>query len=167
MGTLSFLFGYSGRIGRLAYAAAALVFPLVGWLLQAVCEWLPLTLVQQFTASFAIELLIDLAGTVSGCALTVKRLHDLNKPGTWLISAGIFSPTQWLELVAKPGDVAPNDFGEPSPPLRWRGDQPPSQPDEPAWATRALDSAPAPAPATKPSANPTSAPSFGRRPRTT
>jgi uncharacterized membrane protein YhaH (DUF805 family) len=79
-----------------------------------------------FLVNLAIALILEFLGLnfigwvyslilfVPGLALTVRRLHDINKSGKWALIA-LFPFVGWIWLIlllAKPGDEGTNAYGE-------------------------------------------------------
>jgi uncharacterized membrane protein YhaH (DUF805 family) len=103
---------FSGRVSRAAY--------LLAWMLLAVLQGLPLyrfMLVpedsreaQVWAMVFGIMALFSLWSSV---ALTVKRLHDVGRPG--IMSVSLFIPVvsivAFIWLCIYPGEAGPNRYG--------------------------------------------------------
>ena len=56
---------------------------------------------------------IVLAGIWAGCAMTVKRLHDLERPGWhwWLLLVPFYNVYLGLVLIFAQGTIGPNQYG--------------------------------------------------------
>lgn len=107
-----FFFRFKGRVNRAAY--------FLGWLFVNVIQVFPLyrfTLVpeesaegQRWALLFAIVLIVSIWSTI---ALTVKRLHDIGRPG--IISAALVVPVisliAFVALCVMRGDPGPNRYG--------------------------------------------------------
>ncbi len=75
------LFGFSGRINRAKYWIAGVIYVVL-----VVVAAVVLTMVLGFgKAFFAVAGIIYLVMAVSGVAVGIKRLHDRNKSGWWLL----------------------------------------------------------------------------------
>jgi uncharacterized membrane protein YhaH (DUF805 family) len=105
-------FRLTGRVSRAAY--------FLGGLFIAVLQAFPLyrfTLVPEGTPEnqvwAIVFFIIFVASLWSNIALTVKRLHDLGKPGLWslVIFVPIVSIVAFIVLCLFPGDPGPNRYG--------------------------------------------------------
>ncbi len=75
------LFGFSGRINRAKYWIVSLIY-----LVLTVVAAVVLATVLGFGAAFfAVVGIIYLVLVISGVAVAIKRLHDRNKSGWWLL----------------------------------------------------------------------------------
>ena len=56
---------------------------------------------------------VAVAGVVAGLAITVKRLHDIGRPGWhwWLLMIPLYNIYLALVLLFKQGSIGPNEFG--------------------------------------------------------
>lgn len=105
-------FRFSGRVSRAAYFLAGMLIAVV-----QVFVLYRFTLVtpesSQGQAWAMIFFIVFLASIWSYLALTVKRLHDINKPG--IISIALFIPVisiaAYIALCLFPGDPGPNQYG--------------------------------------------------------
>jgi uncharacterized membrane protein YhaH (DUF805 family) len=83
MDWMDFLFGFQGRINRAKYWLFVLISLIVGLLLSA------LTYVFQTIGlgmiGIIIAVIVDIAFFVAGIAVGIKRLHDRDKSGWWLL----------------------------------------------------------------------------------
>jgi uncharacterized membrane protein YhaH (DUF805 family) len=83
MDWMDFLFGFQGRINRAKYWLFVLISLIVGILLSA------LTYVFQTIGlgmiGIIIAVIVDIAFFVAGIAVGIKRLHDRDKSGWWLL----------------------------------------------------------------------------------
>ncbi len=106
-------FGISGRVSRAAY--------FLGGLLLLVVQMFPLyrfTLVPEESAqaqTWAMVFgLVVLVSIWSNIALTIKRLHDVNRPG--FLALTLFIPVisilVFIALCFYPGDPGPNKYGQ-------------------------------------------------------
>jgi uncharacterized membrane protein YhaH (DUF805 family) len=106
-------FRFSGRVSRAAYFLAGLLIAIV----QAFLLY-RFTLVadgsaagQGWAAAFWLVMVIAVWANI---ALSVKRLHDMGKPG--LIAVVLFIPVisiiAFIALCLMPGEVGPNRYGE-------------------------------------------------------
>jgi uncharacterized membrane protein YhaH (DUF805 family) len=75
---VNLLFGFSGRINRAKFWIAVLVYVIVN---------IVMSLIQYALGSFGAILagLVAIAIFISGIAVALKRLHDRNRPGWWLV----------------------------------------------------------------------------------
>jgi uncharacterized membrane protein YhaH (DUF805 family) len=105
-------FRFSGRVSRAAYFLAGLLLAIV----QAFLLY-RFTLVPEESAAsqgwaVAFWLVMGLA-IWANVALSVKRLHDIGKPG--IIAAVLFIPVisiiAFIALCLIPGDPGPNQYG--------------------------------------------------------
>jgi uncharacterized membrane protein YhaH (DUF805 family) len=105
-------FRLTGRVSRAAY--------FLGGLFIAILQAFPLyrfTLVPEGTPEnqvwAIVFFIIFVASLWSNIALTVKRLHDLGKPGLWslVIFVPIVSIVAFIVLCLFPGDPGPNRYG--------------------------------------------------------
>jgi uncharacterized membrane protein YhaH (DUF805 family) len=105
-------FRFSGRVSRAAYFLAGLLLAIVQVFLLYRFTLVPQESAQgQFWAfAFWAAVLISIW---SNLALSVKRLHDLDKPG--IIAATLFIPVvsiiAFLVLCIIPGTPGPNRYG--------------------------------------------------------
>lgn len=104
-------FHLTSRIGRLRYLAYGLGLSLLGVVPLAIAWSLALL---SPTAGLAVGGLVDLALCVLSIAFSVRRLHDLDKSGWWLLL--VIVPLVNLGLIIYllffPGTVGENRFGE-------------------------------------------------------
>ena len=105
-------FRFSGRVSRAAYFLAGLLLAII----QAFLLY-RFTLVaegtsesQTWATAFWVVMLVSLWANV---ALSVKRLHDIGKPG--IIAAALFIPVisiiAFIALCLIPGNPGPNQYG--------------------------------------------------------
>jgi uncharacterized membrane protein YhaH (DUF805 family) len=68
------------------------------------------------SSSGPLEILFGLATIIPGIAVTVRRLHDVNKSGWWILIAftvvGIIPLIYWY---CQPGTPGKNQYGAPAP----------------------------------------------------
>jgi uncharacterized membrane protein YhaH (DUF805 family) len=106
-------FRFSGRVSRAAYFLAGLLLAVIQVFLLYRFTLVPQDSAQgQFWAlAFWAAVLISIWSNI---ALSVKRLHDLDKPG--IIAATLFIPVisiaAFLLLCIFPGTPGPNRYGE-------------------------------------------------------
>jgi uncharacterized membrane protein YhaH (DUF805 family) len=106
-------FRFSGRVSRAAYFLAGLLLAVI----QAFLLY-RFTLVAEESASgqgWAVAFWIVMVVAVwSNIALSVKRLHDIGKPG--VIAAALFIPVvsivAFIALCLIPGNPGPNQYGQ-------------------------------------------------------
>jgi uncharacterized membrane protein YhaH (DUF805 family) len=110
---LWFFFKFSGRVGRAAY--------ILGFLFTLMLVSLPLNQfirvpegspsAQGWSLVFGLTFLAFLWAHI---ALSVKRLHDLGRPG--ILSLALFIPVvsivAFVLLCAMPGNPGPNGYGQ-------------------------------------------------------
>src|SRR5205085_5460436 len=75
------LFGFSGRINRAKWWLALLVYFIVGIVIAII----GLLLGQNSIAAQAVPIIVNIAITVSAIAVGIKRLHDLDRTGWWML----------------------------------------------------------------------------------
>jgi uncharacterized membrane protein YhaH (DUF805 family) len=165
MGVVNFLFGFNGRVGRLAYFLGVLVFALLGGLvLMALGHEAGVK--DQGIVITLVETVVGFTSLASCLALGTKRCHDLNRSGWWLfaglaalfvavivffvvpvlgsiglIGASLFHFWQTIQLLFFKGDAGANDFGTPPAVMRQLTGAETSDAAEPAWAAQALKKA--------------------------
>ena len=102
------LFTFEGRIGRQAYwFAVVLLF--AGGLVASMLDWLLFG-----SASNLLSAVTGLVSFVAGLAVCIKRWHDRDKSGWWVLI--VFVPLiGWLWALIEngflPGTTGPNRFG--------------------------------------------------------
>ncbi|MGB6117962.1 MAG: DUF805 domain-containing protein [Mesorhizobium sp.] len=105
-------FGLSGRLSRVPYFLGFLFFNVV---LAFVVYRIILVPEQSAEAQFWSSVFV-FAGVVSMwwlTAMTIKRLHDINRPGllALLLFVPVVSIAAFLYLCIVPGDAGPNQYG--------------------------------------------------------
>ncbi len=78
VGTL--FFGFRGRLNRAKYWLAVVIYIVVSMVLQVLALALG-----QGTIMQILGLIVGIAMIISGIAIGIKRLHDRNKSGWWLL----------------------------------------------------------------------------------
>jgi uncharacterized membrane protein YhaH (DUF805 family) len=74
------LFGFQGRINRAKWWLAVLVYFIVSIIVNII------GFATNYSTIFTIlNLVVSIGMLVSGIAVGIKRLHDRNKPGWWLV----------------------------------------------------------------------------------
>jgi uncharacterized membrane protein YhaH (DUF805 family) len=162
MGIVKFLFGFNGRVGRLAYFLGTFGFAISG-LLILLALGLRIGVKNQDPIISTVEMVLNLASLLNCCALGTKRFHDLNKSGWWLFASigaflvafmltalvpalgvfaiggvGLFMVFQWIQLLFFKGDAGSNDYGNPPDVMKQlRGDDSTAD-GEPAWVAQAM-----------------------------
>jgi len=128
---------FSGRAQRAEYWVFALVNTLVLAvlvLLGGIAAWLGGEVAPLSIAPLALYVLVLL---VPSLAVSVRRLHDTNRSGWWLLLSLVpFGGLALLVLFALDGDTGPNAYG-PNPKAPPRG-QPAAQGSRWAWAVPAV-----------------------------
>lgn len=95
---VSLLFSFQGRINRAKYWIAMIAY------LSLTIAVAGLGLFFNFSTLFlVIAGMIALATIVSGCIVGIKRLHDRNKPGWWLLLFYLLSGV--LDVVGMTGKL--------------------------------------------------------------
>ena len=106
-------FGFSGRIGRAAYWMTALVFAVVS-LFAVSPVWLvvfdPNGNVTEAFVVIGLVALVMLAIFLSSIAVGIKRLHDRNKSGWWMLFFYVL-PSVLVVAAELSGDPATITFG--------------------------------------------------------
>jgi uncharacterized membrane protein YhaH (DUF805 family) len=74
------LFGFKGRINRGKYWLAVLIYVIVSLVMATIGYFAEDALSFQL-----LNLIVSIAATVSGIAVGLKRLHDRDKSGWWLL----------------------------------------------------------------------------------
>lgn len=106
-------FRFSGRVNRAAYFLAGLLLAVVQAFLlyrfMLVAEDSPAG--QGWAVAFWIVMIVAIWANI---ALSVKRLHDIDKPG--LIALALFIPVisiiAFIALCLIPGNPGPNQYGQ-------------------------------------------------------
>lgn len=106
-------FRFSGRVNRAAYFLAGLLLAVVQAFLlyrfMLVTEDSPAG--QGWAVAFWIVMIVAIWANI---ALSVKRLHDIDKPG--LIALALFIPVisiiAFIALCLIPGNPGPNQYGQ-------------------------------------------------------
>jgi uncharacterized membrane protein YhaH (DUF805 family) len=105
-------FRFSGRVSRAAYFLAGLLLAIVQAFLLYRFTLVPegTSESQGWAAAFWLVMLVSLWANV---ALSVKRLHDIGRPG--IIAAALFIPVisiiAFIALCLVPGNPGPNRYG--------------------------------------------------------
>ncbi len=110
------LFSFEGRANRSRYW----LVQVSGTILLAVYALIFAGLAEAFGPIFILPVLgVALVGAWVGLAVTVRRFHDLNRPGWHLLLLGIpiYNLYLWFLLLCRGGTVGRNVYG-PDPYLR-------------------------------------------------
>jgi uncharacterized membrane protein YhaH (DUF805 family) len=105
-------FRFSGRVSRAAYFLAGLLLAIVQAFLLYRFTLVPegTSESQGWAAAFWLVMLVSLWANV---ALSVKRLHDIGRPG--IIAAALFIPVisiiAFIAFCLVPGNPGPNRYG--------------------------------------------------------
>jgi uncharacterized membrane protein YhaH (DUF805 family) len=97
--------GFNGRAHRTEY-----------WMFTLVNAIIILALEVGATRSGTVgtvQLLYELCVLLPGLAVGMRRLHDINRSGWWILM-GLIPILGWIALIywyCRPGDVGPNDYG--------------------------------------------------------
>jgi len=106
-------FRFSGRVSRAVYFLAGLLLAIVQAFLLYRFTLVPegTSESQGWAAAFFVVMIVSLWANV---ALSVKRLHDIGKPG--IIAAALFIPVisivAFIALCLFPGNPGPNQYGD-------------------------------------------------------
>jgi uncharacterized membrane protein YhaH (DUF805 family) len=106
-------FRFSGRVSRAAYFLAGLFIAIVQAFLLYRFTLVPeeSTAGQGWAAAFWLVMVVAVWANI---ALSVKRLHDMGRPG--LIAVVLFIPVisiiAFIALCLMPGEPGPNRYGE-------------------------------------------------------
>lgn len=106
-------FRFSGRVSRAAYFLAGLLLAVIQAFLLYRFTLVPedSTAGQGWAAIFWIVMIVAIWSNI---ALSVKRLHDIGKPG--IIAAALFIPivsiVAFIALCLIPGNPGPNQYGQ-------------------------------------------------------
>jgi len=104
---MSDLFSMRGRANRSRYAAATVLAPIAVYIVAAGVSATDTTLGQ------VISLLLILATYAVSVCQTVRRLHDIGRPGThfWLLLIPLYNVYLGLVLLFRKGDATHNRYG--------------------------------------------------------
>ncbi len=106
-------FRFSGRVSRAAYFLAGLLLAIIQVFLLYRFTLVPegTSESQGWAAAFFVMMLVSVWANV---ALSVKRLHDIGRPG--IFAAALFIPVisiiAFIALCLIPGYPGPNQFGD-------------------------------------------------------
>ncbi len=75
------LFGFQGRINRAKYWLAVLVYLVV----SVIMALIGLVLGPESISMSILQIVVGIGTFISGLAIGIKRLHDRNKTGWWLL----------------------------------------------------------------------------------
>jgi uncharacterized membrane protein YhaH (DUF805 family) len=100
------LFGFSGRINRAKYWFTMLVYGIIGILVAVIGYF-----AGDAPAFRAFRFAVNLALWVSGLAVAVKRLHDLDKSAWWAVFFYVF-PVVLICIALAAAFAASNGMGE-------------------------------------------------------
>lgn len=104
------LFSFKGRIGRKEYALIILGMMVVGWTLVAV----DMILGSGEDRPFVFASLYWLVAIIPFYASTVRRIHDLNRTGWWVLPMALIpllNIVLLISLMIRKGDVGSNRYG--------------------------------------------------------
>jgi uncharacterized membrane protein YhaH (DUF805 family) len=80
MDPIDLLFGFKGRINRAKYWLVVLIW-FVAWLITLMLAWMSTFSI----IAIVLAAIVAIVGIVVGVAVGIKRLHDRNKTGWWLL----------------------------------------------------------------------------------
>jgi uncharacterized membrane protein YhaH (DUF805 family) len=106
-------FRLPGRVNRTAYFLGVLLLVIIQlFLVYRLMLVEPTSAAAQFWAA-AFWLSVPVA-VWSNVALSVKRLHDMGKPGTWVVTLFIpvVSIIAFVFICLSPGNPGPNQYGQ-------------------------------------------------------
>jgi uncharacterized membrane protein YhaH (DUF805 family) len=115
---MALFWDYSGRVGRMTwwgFHGGILAVLFLIWTFTTK-SFVPELLSSPFSSFFVLIFLSVYLGMVIYPPITVRRLHDIGKDGTWsLIVAIPFAGALWLawQCGLKPGDPDENEYGPP------------------------------------------------------
>ena len=78
---MSSLFSMRGRISRREYMLVSLAISLVSYVFVAAIGWVSATSDEGFRDATLLGIIVFVAGTLVQCFYSVRRLHDLGRPG--------------------------------------------------------------------------------------
>jgi uncharacterized membrane protein YhaH (DUF805 family) len=107
-----------GRLGRVLFVFYFIMFlVLMCLLLSFVWRLIPAPLLHTADPYASVRFLASFGIVAAWLYLTlmalIKRLHDINKGGFWLMLACVFFVLSAIMLALVPGDEGENQFGEP------------------------------------------------------
>lgn len=96
-------FSYEGRLNRAAFIGYSLLVAVITGVLSGIFQHIMPLLVR----------VISLASAIVGSFLTVKRYHDIEKPGWyyWLLLIPLYNIYLAILLLFKKGTTGPNAYG--------------------------------------------------------
>ena len=101
------LYSYQGRLNRKPFFLRGLALGVVQLILNVIIE-----AAGDNAIILLVTLVISLALSVAGIMLGIRRMHDLDKPGRYVILGFIpFVNFYYLWLVCKKGTTGPNQYG--------------------------------------------------------
>jgi uncharacterized membrane protein YhaH (DUF805 family) len=97
---------FSGRASRPAYW---------WWFLFALLVSVAAAIIDVAIGTYAIRILVDLALLLPGLAVSVRRFHDIDKSGWWILIflIPIVGFVLWLVWFTREGDAGDNQYGPP------------------------------------------------------
>ncbi|MEJ8554160.1 DUF805 domain-containing protein [Tepidibacter sp. Z1-5] len=101
-------FSFEGRFNRAKY----FLYPFFTGIIFSIIEGLTFYIDNVFM--WILLTVCAIAYTIFSVACTVKRLHDLGRPGThfWLTLIPLYNIYLGLVLLFKKGDLEANEYGE-------------------------------------------------------
>ena len=131
------LFSFRGRINRARYWLMTLIYAIAAMICAAVVAMLASSITGSATAIFAVLVVLVVLAFWPSLALAIKRLHDRNKSGWWLLLfwlapsiinavgqtissaagtvaaliGGIIGIWGFVEIACLKGTTGPNDYG--------------------------------------------------------
>lgn len=107
------LLSMKGRVSRREYAFASLMISLVSYAFVAAIGWISATSDTGFRDATVLGLIVIAASVVVQGVFSVRRLHDLGRPGrdVWLILVPFYNIYFMLILCFTRGNHAKNENG--------------------------------------------------------
>jgi uncharacterized membrane protein YhaH (DUF805 family) len=90
------------------------LFSLIATIVLSICD--SIIFGTSTSSSGPLEIIFSLATLIPSIAVAVRRLHDINKSGWWLLIAlTIIGIPVLIYWYCQPGTPGKNDFGAPAP----------------------------------------------------
>jgi len=108
------LFSMRGRLNRAKYFWRTLVIGLVTYIFAFMGGLVTAEIPPMFAGARVLGFIILLGGIVIMAFQVVKRLHDIERPGThyWLLLIPFYNIYLGLVLLFKKGTDGPNQYGD-------------------------------------------------------
>jgi uncharacterized membrane protein YhaH (DUF805 family) len=107
------LFTLKGRMARREYIFASMMISLVSYVFVAAIGWISATSDTGFRDATLLGLAVMIASCVAQGLYSIRRLHDLGRPGreVWLILVPLYNIYFLLILCFTRGSNAANEYG--------------------------------------------------------